>query len=55
MRHLRKRAMYAINVVGIVGSEELSGNRYVIFRTPFFTPVFFFRIAFFSGSSWPNI
>ena len=29
------KSEHAINVVGIVGGEELLGNRYVVFRAPF--------------------
>src|SRR5580658_1091624 len=29
------KSEHAINVVGIVGSEELLGKRYVVFRVPF--------------------
>src|ERR1700722_11635081 len=29
------KSEHAINVVGIVGSEELLGGRYVVFRVPF--------------------
>src|SRR6267154_2991997 len=50
---IRAKSKHAINLVCIVGSEELLGDRYVIFRILFHlcTP----SGCFFLGSSWPSI
>src|ERR1700733_11276857 len=52
-RVIRAKSEHALNVVCIVGSEELLGNRYVIFRILFHLCVPLGSL--FSGSSWTSI